>query len=317
MSNKIQSINLDDATTIFFARELEYIKARSYDVEYPALKATQLIPVSSEADPGAEVITYQQYDKVGMAKIISNYADDLPASDVKGKEFTARVRPIGSSFSYNIQEIRNAQMAGKPLEQRKANAARRSVEQKINKIAWFGEEEYGLQGFVDNPNVTRVKVADNDDSTSTKFEDKTPDEILKDMNDLANNIVDLTNGVEMPNTLLLPIKQYTHIASTARSKNSDTTILEYFLMNNPFIDTVEWVNELKGAGVGIDGVIAAGEDVMIAYDRNPDKLTLEIPQDYEQFAPQERNLAFVVNAHARTAGVIIYYPLSVAIAEGI
>ena len=316
MTEKIHSVNLDANSSAFFARELEYIKAQTYDVQYPQLKATQLLPVSTEAGPGAESITYQQFDQVGMAKIISNYADDLPRADIKGKEFTAPVRSLGDSYGYSVQEIRAAQFAGRGLEQRKANAARRGVEQKINKIGWFGDSEHGLNGFLNHPNITRVAVDDSGTGSSTLWADKTPDQILADMNDLANNIFEVTNGVEMPNTLLMPIDQYTYIASTARSNNSDTTILQYFLQNNPFIDTVEWVNELKGAGLGVGGV-NEGADVMVAYDRSPDKLTLEIPQPFEQFPVQERGLEYVVPAHARIGGVIVYYPLSVAIGEGI
>lgn len=320
MTEKIQSVNLDANETMFFARELEFIKAKTYDVQYPELKATTLIPVSNEAGPGAESITYQQFDQLGIAKIIANYADDLPRADVKGREFTSPIRSVGASYGYSVQEIRAAQFAGRNLQQRKANAARKAIDQKINNIGFYGDEEYGLKGLLNHPNITRVSV-DNDGedngNPSTKWEHKTADEILRDMNNLVNGIVDLTNGVESPNTLVLPIKQYTQISSTARSTNSDTTILQYFLLNNPFITSVEWTNEFKGAGLGIEGEIAAGNDIMLAYDRNPDKLSLEIPQDFEQFPAQERGLEFVISVHARIAGILVYYPLSLAIAEGI
>ena len=52
----------EDAS-VFFARELDHVKAQSYDVEYPELTALHLFPQSSEADPGAETITYYTYDK--------------------------------------------------------------------------------------------------------------------------------------------------------------------------------------------------------------------------------------------------------------
>jgi len=35
------------------------------------------------------------------------------------------------------------------------------------------------------------------------------------------------------------------------------------------------------------------------------------------FPAQERNLAYVVPAHARVAGVVAYYPLSIYILQGI
>ena len=72
-------MNFDDDSdaSVFFARELDYVKSQSYDVEYPEFTALKLFPVSSEINPGAETVTYYSYDKTGMAKIISNYATDL------------------------------------------------------------------------------------------------------------------------------------------------------------------------------------------------------------------------------------------------
>mgnify|MGYP000546996356 CR=1 FL=1 len=47
-------MNFDDemAASVFFARELDYVKSQSYDVEYPELTALKLFPMSSEIDPG-------------------------------------------------------------------------------------------------------------------------------------------------------------------------------------------------------------------------------------------------------------------------
>lgn len=316
MSEQINSINLDANQTVFFARELERIKSGTYDVQYPQLKAMSLIPVSMEAGNGAESITYQQFDKLGMAKVIANYADDIPRADIKGKEFTSPIRSLAASYGYNVQEIRAAQFAGRNLQARKAEAARRAVEQEINNIAWYGNAENNLLGLVNNPNITRVAAPLNAGATSTLWANKTPDEILEDMYEVSHSIVELTNGVEIPNTLILPIAQYNIARRTRLSTASDTTIMEYFLANNGYITRIEWVNELVGAGLGVDAV-AAGGDVMIAYDNNPMKLTLEVPQAFEQFPAQERNLEFVINCHSRIGGVIVYYPLSVAIMEGI
>ena len=128
----------EDAS-VFFARELDFVKAQSYDVEYPEFTALKLFPMSSEVDPGAETITYYSYDKVGLAKIISNYATDLPRADVKGKPTTAIIKSIGDSFGYSIQEMRASRMAGKSLDTRKAEAARYQIDYLNNKIAWNGD----------------------------------------------------------------------------------------------------------------------------------------------------------------------------------
>jgi hypothetical protein len=300
--------NLDSAQTIFFARELEAKKAQTYDVIRAPLKAFELIPVSTEAGPGAEAIVYEQYDSTGIAKIIANYADDLPRADVKGQEFTARVKSVGNSYGYSLQEVRAAQFAGKSLEQRKANAAARAQREIWNRIAFSGDAANGLPGWLTNTNVPNAAVAAG--AGGVTFALKTPAEILKDLNDAVNGIVDLTNGAEAPNTIVMPIKQYTQIATTNAGTGTDTTILEYFLRNSPFITSVEWANELKGAFTG-------GADGFIVYDRNPDKITLEMPQMFEQLPVQERGLEYVVPCHSRIAGVIIYYPLSQTFKYGI
>ena len=278
------------------------------------MKAFKHLPISTEAGEGAQSITYAQFEETGLARVIESYADDLPRADIRGKEYTSPVKSIGVSYGYSVQEIRAAIYVGRSLTQRQANAARRANDQKINRLAWFGDNTYRILGLINNTNIPANFVANTGVGATTQWVNKTPDQILYDMNFLANSIPTLTKGVEMPNTLLLPVAQYTLIASTPRSTVSDTTILEYFIQNNPFITTVDWVPELAGAGPVVMGVPT---DIMIAYDKNPDKLTMEIPMPFTQYPPQERGLEFVVPCESRYGGIIIYYPLSLSIGEGI
>lgn len=312
------SVNLDAGEQVFFDRELEHVKSKTYDKKYPELKAKRYIPVSTEAGPGAESITYQQFDHVGMFKIVSSYAADLPRSDVKGKEFTTPVRSIAGSYGYSIQAIRAAVQAGKPLESRKAEATRRSYEESVNDIAWNARPTLakyaGLTGLLYNPNVTKYEVDDGAASSVKPWSGKSADEIIFDMNKAIDTPIKLTLGTARANTLLLPLDNYTLISSTRNSDSSDLTVLEYFKRNRPGV-TVDWVNDLKDV---INPRTGSGTtDVMIAYNLSPEVLTLELPQLYEQFPSQERNLEFIVPAHGRIGGVIIYYPLEVAIIDGI
>lgn len=315
---KIISQNLDANESAFFARELEYVKTKTYDKKYPALKATKLIPVSGDAGPGAETITYQQFDQVGIMKIIANYGDDLPRSDVFGTEYTSVVKSLGGSFGYNIQEIRAAAMAGKPLNPRKAASVRKGNEIKVNRIAWYGDTHAGLLGLLNQPNIpaAAVQVGGTTGKYTWDGDGKNPDEILQDLNDSVTDIEETTKGVEIPDTILLPVSQWRKIATTRQAAGTDTTIKTFFLTNNPEIKQIEWVNELKDVN-SLPSGDTGPKDVMIVYKKDPDVLTLEIPQAFEQFPAQERNLEFVVPAHSRIGGVIVYYPLAINIVEGI
>ena len=81
------SINRLDATeTVFFKRQLEYVKSKTYDKKYKNLKSSTLIPISTEAPSGADFIVWYSFSKAGVAKIISDYANDFPRVDVYAEE---------------------------------------------------------------------------------------------------------------------------------------------------------------------------------------------------------------------------------------
>jgi hypothetical protein len=314
--------NLDANESAFFARELEFIKAKTYDIKYPELKATMLIPVSGDAGTGAETITYQQFNQVGIMKIISNYADDLPRSDVFGLEFTSKVKSLGGSYGYSVQEVRAAAMVGRPLSARKAASLRKANDLRVNNIGWFGNAKAGLLGLLNQPNVPAGVIPAGATTGKVPWVDPTPaneknaEEMLKDMNDAVTSVEEITKGVEIPDTMLLPIAQLRKISTTRMAAGTDTTVKEFFLKNNPEIKQMEWVNELKDV-TPLPSGDAGTKDVMITYKKDPDILTLEIPQAFEQFPAQERNLEFVIPAHSRIGGVIVYYPLAIDIAEGL
>lgn len=301
--------NLDTNESAIFSRQLEFVKSNTYDIKYKNLKATTLLPVSTEAPSGAKFITYRQYGQVGIAKIVSDYANDFPRVDIFGKEVQANVRSIGASYGYSIDEIRAAQMAGLNLEQRRANAARRASDEKVDKIAWEGDTENGLQGFINFPGITEYTVAAGA-STFKTWISKTPDEIVADVTGMVDAIVEPTKGREAPDTLLLPMSQYLLISNKRMTDGNTMTVLQYILKNNAFISTIEWVVELKEAG-------DSGTDRMMAYARDSEHLTLEIPQPFEQFAPQQKGMEFIIPCHQKTGGVIVYYPLSIAYGDGI
>ena len=61
----------------------------------------------------------------------------------------------------------------------------------------------------------------------------------------------------------------------------------------------------------------AGIDRAVAYRRDPEVLTLEVPSDFEQLEAEKRNLEYVIDCIESFGGVIIYYPLSISFGDGI
>ncbi len=313
-----KGMRFDDAedASLYFARELDYIKAQSYDVEYPELTALSLFPISNEVNPGAETVTYYSYDKTGVAKIINNYATDLPRADVKGKPSTGYVKSVGASYGYSVQDMRASRMASKSLDVRKAEAARYAVDFELNRIAWAGDKENGLIGVLSPENDIPLYAVPNGASGKTSWESKTADEILADLNGMQKQVSRTTKNVERPDTLALPADVYIDI-STRQIPNTGYTVKKFLLENAPYLKDIVSAAELQADAEDTNPYAAQGKNVALLFKKDARKMSIEHPLPFYQHPLQTKGLEIVVPCEARTAGAIIYYPLSALIAVGV
>jgi len=310
-----------DAASVFFARELDAVKAKSYDVQYPQLSAVNLFPVNGDEDPGAETITYYTYDLEGAAKIIDNYSTDLPRADVNGVPHSAFVKSIGASYGYSAQEMRASRMAHKSLDSRKAEAAHFQIENTINQIAWKGDANYNLLGVLSTgQNIPVFTITAGATSGKTKWLEKTADEVLDDVTAMYAQVARTTKQVERPDTLCLPSDVYTTL-SMKRLGDTGETVLSYIEKHAPYLKKIESVAELNSDSTETNpyanAVAANGSGVAFLYTNSRDKLELNNPMAFLQYPVQVKNLETIVPCEARTAGVIVYYPMSALIAVGV
>jgi len=310
-------LKLDAKYTSALQLQLEHVRAQTYDIKYPELKARKFIPVDNSVNPGAETVSYYQWDHFGMADVIANYANDLPQVSALAEKYTNPVEGLGDSYDYSIQDMRRSAMSGMPLEMHKAQAARRGMELRIDDIAATGYAKSKMKGLLNNANVTVATAAS--DGTSTKWlaadrvtsSDKAPADIKQDLNTAVNTVWTATLEIFQPDTILLPTAQMGHIMQAAVNSYSEVTILRSFLANNPFINMMDSWYKLATAD-------AAGTGPrMVTYKRSSEVLELVIPQEFEQFPAQVRNLTFMVPCHARVGGVVIRYPLAVLYTDGL
>ena len=308
-----------DAASVFFARELDYIKRQAYETEYPDLMAFQLFPIDTEANPGAETITYYVYDKEGIAKVIDNYSTDLPRADANGRPETAYVKSIGVSYGYSAQEMRASRMADKHLDARKADSAHYQIDAMINRIAWAGDVEHRLLGILSTgQNVPTFNITAGAESGRTNWTEKTADEILVDVTAMYSQVSRTTKGIERPDTLVLPTDVHTAL-SMKRVGDTPDTVLTFIQRNAPFLKKIEMAAELNGDSVETNPYAAAvnGQGVALLYTNDSKKLALHNPMAFLQDPVQVHNLETIVPCEARTAGMISPYPMSALIAVGV
>lgn len=303
----------EEDASVFFARELDHVKSKTYDKLYPQFTVLNNIPRTSDANPGAETITFYSYDKTGLAEIISNYATDLPRADVKGKPTTVQIKSLGASYGYNVQEMRASRLAGKGLDARKAEAARFAMDYATNRIALVGDKENGLMGLLSDWNDIPVFILPAGASGKTDFKSKTADEILADFTAFVMFTARVTNDVEKPDSAMIASEVYYDLA-TRRIPDTDTTILKFLLDNQPYIKKIIPAPELQADNVDVNSY---GKNLLVLYTDDPDKMAFEEPMPFYQHPAQNKNLEVEVPCESRVAGLMLYYPLSALIVAGV
>jgi hypothetical protein len=241
----------DAAFSAMFARQLEYVYTWTADIEYPALKARSLVPVDTEVPSGAEFFTYSMYDVAGEAAILQNYAkNSFPEADVYADQFRQAVKGLGAKYSFSVQDMRAAAMAGVPLEAKKASSARYSVEKRLERIAAYGDAPTGIYGITNAPGITATTKLSPAGTWAQQIAaaiaagtlPATSQAILGDVNAQAQGIYNATLGEHTPTTLVLPTAAFSILATTPWSPvYRDESILQFILKSSPWLDEiVDW-----------------------------------------------------------------------------
>lgn len=309
---------MDAVLGTYLERELEWYDPKIYEVKYPTLMSRMIIPIRSGIGDPLE-IRYSMVNKYATAKLITDYADDLPTVDVSIDSTTVKVQLLGNKAIWSIPELRTAQMAEtrnpgfRALDMTKMDVMREGMERELDRLLAFGDTKTGLQGFTNHSAVNHTVVADNAATTSKEWADKDTDEILFDIAEMVETIVGNTLETEIPDTLVLPVEQLTALAFRRLSDYNNASVLSFLREKvaayNPGFQIVGW-NRLNGAG-------ASGADRMIMFKRSPEIVEGYIVSEFERLPPQYRNLTVHVPALMSTAGVVVRYPKAIEYRDGI
>jgi len=302
----------DAATGLaFLLSQLTHIESKMYEKKYKAITYPMIVPVSNEAGEWAESVTYFFMDGAAVAKFVGTKSLNVPIAEIGTDKITVPVELGATGYEYSDEELRQAIQLKRALPQLKSNTARRAYEELAQRVAMSGDTTHNLPGFINNTNVTAATVVN--PGGGTEWVNKTPNQILFDINDFMGDIFVDTLQVEKPNTLLLPTAQWNYLAGTPRSDNSDTTLLAWLIANSPYLSSdadIIPATELAGAGSG-------PSDRMMAYDKDMDKVVFHIPMPLRFTEPQRKGRGFEVPGEFKLSGIEFRYPGSARYADGI
>lgn len=309
------------AALSFLVSNISYIETEVARTEYPEITYAQHIPIDYSAPDWVKSITYYSVDTAGQADWFHHAAKDIPLADVSRAKFEVGVEMAAIGYRYDLEELGQAMLVGMPLTSEKALAASRAAEMMLDSVAYIGDTRKNWTGLVNNASVTVVMAMDdgvqNGAVDSPRWEDKTADQIIRDINSALGGVFTESLTVEIADTILLPITAMNTIATRRLGPDSDRTVLDFIVERNVYTHqtgrplTIRQVRQLETAGTGSTGR-------MVVYRRAPDVLKMHIPMSHRFLQVwQTGPLTFDVPGIMRTGPVDIRRPGAFRYVDGI
>lgn len=256
----------------------------------------------------------------GNGPIAAGGANGLPIIQANMDKGVFKAHVFAASLRVMFQDMQRANQLGRSLDQMLTDGMRMAYDKHADQNVYVGLEEYNTTGLVNNPDAVETTVAGNGaTSPSTKWKDKTPKQILDDINTAITAAWAAAEYDEsaMPNHILIPYEQYTYILNTMVTDLATETIMDYVMKNNVaaknggslFIGATKWC---KGAGTG-------SADRMIVYVNNERFLTMDelVPLSRIMSAPNVSNVCYDTAYMANLSEVQVMYPQTIRYYDGI
>lgn len=287
-----------DAVGLWTVEQMKQVLTRQYQASYPQTSALALFPVTTELSRTTNTFEYRSFDGVTSAKIIADYTDDLPTVEAMSTLETGRVHRLGNAWLISGDEIEVGAALGSSLSDRKASLAREGHETLVNRLVFKGSAPHKIISVFNHPNVTRI--------TSAGW--GTDPEVANDeLEDLIEQIETITNGQNRVTDIVVPPSKRRLLAK--RMPETTESYLSYFQKQNSGI-TFSSIAELED----IDG---AGTKAVLAYEKNPLNMSIEIPEPFHMLPMQPKDLHFKVPCTSKATGLIVYRPLTIAMLVGV
>lgn len=299
------SERLDDYQSAIMEKKLTATLVKVQETIYSEAIASQAIPIAAPEGTGLTSIEYYTANQTGEMQLIGPGSHDLPRIDEKISKETKAVANYGGSFGYHLIEFERVARQGMNFDQRRANAARKIAERKVDKVT-FSESDAqrsdikGIFGY----SLSLTTGLTGNWATATETE------MLDDLKYMWQKAYDGSGGEMEPDTCLLPANLYGLLKSTFRA-NTDSTLLKLF--SDALGVTFYRSARLNSVTSATNSLSAAPTALM--YKRDPEVLEMHIPRPFQLRPGRWEGLEYKTDFLLDYAGVFLYLPSFVAVGD--
>lgn len=277
-----------DSTGAFMVGELERLDQTAH-APLSAVSWHRDIDIRSDVTLGDEISSFMLStfasqgglgagNSVGNGKAWAGKKSDQIAS--VGIDLAKTPNPLNIwalEIAYTVLELESAAQTGRPIGQQKYDGLQLKYQMDVDEMVYIGDTSLGLTGLFNNAGVGVTNLPAGAMGSPT-WAQKSPDEVLADINTGITTVWAASGYAVMPKDIRIPPVQYGQIAMQKVSLAGSESVLGYVLKNN--VATKSGAGQLSiepakfaiGAGVGGTPLVADGHDRMIVYTKDKDRV---------------------------------------------
>lgn len=323
---KIQGFKTKDSVLSYYVNQLDNLDKRLYEPLVSVswgrdIKLRSGITLSNESTSfirstfaAAGTLGQGSGSSGGNMPWISAETNAIPGVSINGERVVLPLRPLARELSFTSIELERSQLLGQPIDAQKMDALNQLYQMNTDQMVYIGASEVSATGLLNSALVTAGAVA-NGALGSPLWSQKTPDEILADVNTLLNASWVASGLAVCPRSLRLPPSQFSLIASSKVSSAGNVSILKFLKENSIAlaingmeldIQPIKW---LTGRGSG-------STDRMMVYTNEEDRVRFPmVPVRRE--TPYYQGIRFTAPYLWAFGEVEIVYPETIRYADGI
>ena len=240
--------------------------------------------------------------------LIFDATNDIPVVQADMSQSVARCFNFAEYMSFSTLEREKMISVGRDPETFLNKGIRLHCDKAIDRSVYRGFDKVNSTGLVNNRIISRVGSPTVGAGNSSRWADKTADQILNDINTLIAGIwkaCDCSSDA-LPNHILVPVEQFGLLVTRKVSDDSERSILTYVLENN--------LTNQQGGHLVISpckwcsGIGTSGTDRMVCYINDVSKICFNLTQPLRRMETEYAEMRIKIPYIAQFSEVrFLYY----------
>ena len=249
--------------------------------------------------------------------LIFDATNDIPVVQADMSQSVARCFNFAEYMSFSTLEREKMINVGRDPETFLNKGIRLHCDKAIDRSVYRGFDKVNSTGLVNSRIVSRVGSPAVGTGNSSRWADKTADQILNDINTLIAGIwkaCDCSSDA-LPNHILVPVEQFGLLVTRKVSDDSERSILTYVLENN--------LTNQQGGHLVISpckwcsGIGTSGTDRMVCYINDVSKICFNLTQPLRRMETEYAEMRIKIPYIAQFSEVRFFYYETVRYMDGI